>query len=161
MQINYDTIYHFDLTNKVRFGDLSEFTIYKLFKDGRVASKFLENHIPVWFPELEFVDADGYDHVDVATGKLKWDLKGFTKGGASYVPSSMLGAGRTINLQEAHDHANTIDYIFSDITKFPKIRIQFKTGTELVTKFPKGKIKPDQINELFNGITNVNENKKD
>ena len=160
MKINYETIYHFDLSGKVQFGDLPQQELYELFKDGRVASKFLEHYIPLWFPELKFVDADGYDHVDVATGQLKWDLKGFTKSGASYVPSSMIGAGRKINIQEAHSHANTIDYIFSDITNFPKIRIQFKTGTEMVTRFPKGKIKPEQINELFNGITNVDEDQK-
>lgn len=151
MNIDYNTIYEYDLTGKVQFGDMPTEKLHELFQDGRVASKFLENYIPIWFPELKFVDADGYDHVDVATGERKWDLKGFTKGGASYVPSSMLGAGRTINLQEAHEHANTIDYIFSDITQFPRIRIQFKLGTELVKNFPKGKIKPDQINELFNG----------
>jgi hypothetical protein len=151
MKINYDTIYCFDFTGKVQFGDLPKETVYELFRDGRVASKFLENHIPVWFPELKFVDATGYDHVDVATETKKWDLKGFTKGGASYVPSNMIGAGRRVDLQEAHDHANTIDYIFSDVVDFPLVRIQFKSGKELVEQYPKGKIDFKYRNELFNG----------
>ena len=157
MKVQYNTIYNFDLTGKVRFGDLPESLIHQLFQDGRVASKFLEHHIPIWFPELKFVDQKGYDHVDVETGLKKWDLKGFTKGGASFVPSSMLGAGRKIDIAEAQDHANTIDYIFSDVTEFPKIRIQFKHGVDLVAEFPKCKINRKQQSQLFNGVNIVNE----
>ena len=157
MEYEYNTIYKFDLTGQVSFGSLPAEQIYTLFRDGRVASKFLEHHIPVWFPKLKFVDADGYDHVHVDHAEIKLDLKGFTKGGASYVPSSMIGAGRSIDIVEAHLHANTIDYIFSDITCFPKVRIQFKRGTELVEKFPSGRIKPNQIDDLFNGVNIINE----
>jgi hypothetical protein len=160
MKIDYDTIYCFDFTDQVMFGKLPKNTVYELFHDGRVASKFLENYIPIWFPELRFVDATGYDHVDVETGTRKWDLKGFTKGGASYVPSNMIGAGRSINLQEAHDHANTIDYIFSDIIDFPCVRIQFKSGQELVKEFPKGKIDVKYRDRLFNGSKIENEKTK-
>ncbi len=157
MKIDYNTCYHFDFTGRVKFGDLDEQTVYELFQDGRPASKFLERYVPLWFPELRFVDATGYDHVDVATGQRRWDLKGFTKSGASYVPSNMLGAGRTINLQEAHDHANTIDYIFSDVVEFPKIRIIFKSGQELVKQFPRGKIDFKYRHTLFEAEKNETE----
>jgi len=160
MQINFNTIYSFDFTGKVSFGDLPEDALYDLFQDGRVVSKFLENHIPLWFPELKFVDADGYDHVDVATESQKWDLKGFTKGGASYVPSSMIGAGRKINITEAHRHAQTIDYIFSDVTEFPKVRIQFKKGSDLIQEFPTGHIGKKHRDRLFNAVNIVYETKK-
>ena len=149
MKIDYDTVYHFDFTNRVKFGGLDEETINELLQDGRVASKFLERYVPLWFPELKFVDATGYDHVDVATGKRRWDLKGFTKRGANYVPSNMLGAGRSINLQEAHDHANAIDYIFSDVVDFPKVKIRFKSGKDLVKEFPRGKIDFKYRQQLF------------
>ena len=154
MKIDYDTIYHFDLTGRVQFGDMPTDKLNELFQDGRVASKFLENYIPIWFPELKFVDADGYDHVDIETGERKWDLKGFTKGGASYVPSNMIGAGRTVDLQEAHNHANTIDYIFSDVVDFPRVKIRFKSGKQLVEEFPKGKIDFKHRDKLFNGKLN-------
>ena len=158
MKIDYDTIYHFDLTDRVQFGEMPDATLYKIFQDGRIISKFLEHYIPIWFPEVKFVDARGHDHVDVATGLKKWDLKGFTiKSGARYMPSNMIGGGRTKNLQEAHAHAHTIDYIFSDVIDFPKIRIQFKTGTELVTRFPSGEIAVRQRDELFDGKIIVNE----
>jgi hypothetical protein len=160
MKINFDTIYLFDFTGKVRFGDMPNEELYQLFKDGRVSSKFLESYIPIWFPELKFVDQDGYDHIDVATESVKWDLKGFTKGGASYVPSSMIGAGRKINIEEAQEHANEINYIFSDITEFPNVRIQFKTGKELVKQFPSGKIASKYKDQLFNGVNIIDETKK-
>jgi hypothetical protein len=156
MKIDYNTIYYFDFTGRISFGELSKETVYQLFQDGRVISKFLEHYVPIWFPELKFVDASGYDHVDVATGLKKWDLKGFTiKSGARYMPSNMIGGGRVKNLQEAHAHAHTIDYIFSDIIDFPKIRIQFKSGTELVTRFPAGEIPVKHRDELFDGTTHV------
>jgi hypothetical protein len=147
-KIQYDHTYEFDLTGRVQFGDLPTATVHALFQDGRVASKFLENILPVWFDDLEYVDQDGYDHVQTSTGR-KLDLKGFTRGGASYAPSNMLGAGRKIDREKLHEHALTIDYILSDITQFPKVRIVFKRGTELVETYPSGKIGADQQQVLF------------
>ena len=148
--MNYalDTVYEFDLTGKVKFGDMPEECLYQLFRDGRVASKFLEHTIPTWFPDLEFVDQKGYDHVSKTTSR-KYDLKGFTKGGASYAPSNMLGAGRKIDEAVLHEHAETIDYILSDITEFPKVRIVFKSGSELVKNYPSGKIAVSEKQALF------------
>lgn len=148
MKVNLNEIFEFDLTGKVGFGDMPIESLYELFKDGRVASKFLENIIPSWFPELTFVDQDGYDHINEVTN-VKYDLKGFTRGGANYAPSTMIGAGRKINKEQMHAHAQTINYIFSDITEFPKVRIIFKTGTEMIEKFPTGKITKKQRNILF------------
>jgi hypothetical protein len=113
-----------------------------------VASKFLEHTIPTWFPDLEFVDAKGYDHVSKTTGR-KFDLKGFTKGGASYAPSTMLGAGRKIDTVVLHEHAESIDYIISDVTEFPKVRVVFKQGTDLVRDYPSGKIPLKARKTLF------------
>ena len=74
--IEYNRTYEFDLTGKVSFGSLPIELLHTLFTDGRVASKFLEHHLPIWFPELEFVDAQGYDHVRTRDGR-RFDLKGF------------------------------------------------------------------------------------
>ena len=148
--MNYilNSVYEFDLTGKVQFGDMPTEQLYKLFRDGRVASKFLEYTMPTWFPDLTFVDKKGHDHISTLTGR-KYDLKGFTKGGACYAPSNMLGAGRKINEEKLHEHAETIDYIFSDITGFPKVRIIFKSGSELVKKYPSGKIPFKEKSALF------------
>ena len=148
MSIEYDKIYTFDLTGKVSFGDLPEQLLFTLFTDGRVASKFLENHMPIWFPELVFTDSKGYDHIHRETLR-KFDLKGFTPRGACYAPSEMLGKGRKIVLETVHEHAKEIDYIFSDITEFPKVRIIFRRGTDMVNLFPSTKIKYKERHLLF------------
>ena len=149
MNYSLNTVYEFDLTGKVQFGDMPAEYLYKLFRDGRVASKFLEHTVPTWFPDLEFVDQKGYDHVSKTTGR-KYDLKGFTARGASYAPSNMLGAGRKIDESVLHEHAETIDYILSDITEFPKVRIVFKSGSDLVKTYPNGKIPFKEKKALFN-----------
>ena len=146
--IEFNKTYEFDLTGQVQFGNMPVDRLHELFQDGRVASKFLEHTLPSWFPELEFVDQAGYDHIETKTGK-KYDLKGFTKGGASYAPSTMLGAGRKIDIVKLHQHAREIDYVFSDITDFPRVRIVFKRGTDLIESYPTGKIKKDQRAVLF------------
>tara|TARA_B100000925_G_scaffold85656_1_gene61356 strand:+ start:1605 stop:2057 length:453 start_codon:yes stop_codon:yes gene_type:complete len=133
MEYSYNKTYTFEVN--ASFGDLPKETIDVMFRDGRVASKFLEHHLPVWFPELDFVDAKGYDHVNIQTGR-KLDAKCFTKGGLTFAPSVMLGAGRRIIEQEVHDHAETIDYIACDVVEFPKVRIRFVTGTDLVKNYP-------------------------
>jgi hypothetical protein len=158
MLIEYGKIYEFNLRGQVSWGDIPIKTVYELCKDGRVSSKFLEHHIPIWFPELKFVDKKGFDHIRVDDHQIKFDLKSFTKSGSSWLPSSMIGVGRTVNLEEASAHANTIDYIFTDVTEFPIVRMQIWKGADLVDRFPKGKIKHKQIDELFNGHS-INEEK--
>ena len=148
MDYNYEETYEFDLTGKVQFGDLSIDEVHELFRDGRVASKFIEKHVPLWFDKLVFVDKTGYDHIDSITDR-KFDLKGFTKNGASYAPSTMLGAGRRIDKVKLHEHAISIDYIFSDITQFPKLKLRFVRGETLVETFPSGKIGSDQHSKIF------------
>jgi hypothetical protein len=149
MEIEFNKKYEFDFTDQVQFGVLPKEEVYKLYQDGRVSSKFLEHYIPIWFPDLTYVDMEGYDHVHKNNPLDRYDLKGFTKGGAGYAPSNMIGAGRKINISEMHAHAKTINYIFSDIVDFPKISIIFKTGEELIRDYPKGKIKLNQREKLF------------
>jgi hypothetical protein len=140
MNYSINVVYNFDLSEKVQVGDIPKNELYELFTDGRVSSKFLERQISIWFPDLEFVDEDGYDHISKSSG-IKWDVKGFTKGGATYAPSNMIGKGRKILIEEMHLHANTIGYIFTDIVDFPKIKVVFKDGKDLVTSYPDGRIK--------------------
>jgi len=145
-KVEYNKTFTFEVD--ASFGLLSKEVINEMFKDGRVASKFLENHIPVWFPELEFVDAHGYDHVNKETGR-KLDAKCFTKGGLTYAPSNMLGGGRKIINEVAHEHAHEIDYIACDIVDFPSVRIRFVNGSDLVEQFPNCKIPKSKREEFF------------
>jgi hypothetical protein len=91
--IEINRVYNFECS--ATFGTLSQERVNKLFTDGRRASGFLELQLEEWFPELTFVDGKGYDHVD--PNGVKYDAKCFTRGGAKFCPSVMLGAGRFID----------------------------------------------------------------
>jgi hypothetical protein len=133
MEYEYNKTYEFNI--EAGFGTLPKETVNAVFQDGRVASHFLERQLEVWFPKLTFVNAKGYDHVDADSGR-QLDQKSFTKSGMGFAPSAMLGAGRKINLDEAHDHANTIDYIACDVVDFPRVRVRFVRGDKLIQEYP-------------------------
>ena len=147
MEIKYNHNYYFTFLST--FGDLPNEKIKEILKDGRLASHFLERQLEIDFPELTFVNAKGYDHIRKDSNIL-YDQKCFTKGGLGFAPSRMLGAGRKIDFNEAHAHANTIDYIVCDIVDFPKVCIRFVSGKDLVKNYPSCRIKFNQRKEFFN-----------
>ena len=128
------------------FGTLSQEEVYKLFTDGRRSSGFLEIQLEKWFPELTFEDGKGYDHVD--REGLRYDAKCFTKGGAKFCPSGMLGMGRKVNEEELWEHANDMIYIFTDVVEFPKVQVRFVKGSDL-TQYTKGSIPFKDRDVLF------------
>ena len=146
MGIKYNHNYYF--TFPATFGDLPNEKIEEILKDGRLASHFLERQLEIDFPELTFVNAKGYDHIRKDSTTL-YDQKCFTKGGLGFAPSRMVGAGRKIDFNEAHAHANTIDYIACDIVDFPKVCVRFVKGSDLVEKYPSCRVKFNQREELF------------
>lgn len=151
MEIEFNKTYHFDIpTNTFSWCDLDTEELIELFRDGRVASFFYERQIPKWFPELTFVNQNGYDHVDEQGNK--YDAKGLTKGGCKFMPSSMLGTGRKFDAESAHAHADEISYIIHDITEFPSVNLIFKKGSDLRKEFPSCNITPVHgKKKLFNG----------
>jgi hypothetical protein len=133
--LEFDRPYSFNIPN-FGFGDLPHQTLVELFSDGRVASKFLERQIPIWFPELLFVDKAGYDFVH-EDGSL-YESKCFTKSGLNYSASKYQGAGREIDLSEHMKHASSISYILCDVVSFPSVRVVFFDGKTLLSRYPKG-----------------------
>ena len=136
----------------ISFGDLKQSEINEILTDGRLASHFLERQLCVWYPELTFVDGRGHDHVD-NEGNL-YDQKCFTKGGLNFAPSNMIGKGRFLNEELAHSHAKTITYIACDIIDFPKIKVRFVEGSELLEDYPKCKV-PFKDRNVFFGLDNA------
>jgi hypothetical protein len=151
MNIELDRVYIFSCS--ASFGTLSQSVVNQLFKDGRVASPFLERQLELWFPDLTFVDGKGYDHVD--TVFQKYDAKCFTKRGAKFCPSNMLGVGRSVNEEKLWKHAVDMVYIFCDIVDFPQVRVVYKKGSDLL-KYPKGSIPFKDRNVLFAGLSSRN-----
>jgi len=136
--ISLNKIYNF--TCEASFGDLSQDVVNTLFTDGRVAARFLEHQLTLWFNQLIFVDKKGYDHVNKNDSSIIYDAKNFTKHGAKFCASKYLGKGRKINIEEHQQHASKTIYIFCDIVDFPLVNVVFKEGKDLNDKYPTGMI---------------------
>ena len=149
--VELNRVYSFNL-EQPSFPGLSSQKVNELYRDGRVSSKPLELMLcsDDFFPSLTYVDAKGFDYVSTQVGlKSKLDLKGFTSNGAKYMPSCMIGQGRTMEASRFHTHARDMTYIFCDITEFPEINVVFKDGEELIQKYPRGVITKLDRNSLF------------
>ena len=148
MTIELNKTYYKEIEN-FSFGELTKEELTELFKDGRTTSRFMEKLATKWFPELTNVDEKHYDHVDTEINR--YEMKGFTKGGCNFVPSGMLGMGRRIDLNELAEviSEHKLTYIITDIVEFPKIRIRFTDGKELLKTYPKGNIKLKEREDFF------------
>ena len=147
MKIELNKTYNFDI-DSVSFGNIPKERIHEFFKDGRVASFFLEEQLPHWFPELTRIEGNkDHDHVD--TRGRKYDAKNFTKGGLRFMPSNQMGAGRKFNALVAHNKANKLIYICCDIVEFPRVRVKFIKGSELIKEYPKCSVPKSKREVLF------------
>jgi len=143
-----DKVYEFEVEN-FEFGGLSRETCIEIFKDGRVASHFLERQLTLWFPTLTHIKGcKDHDHVD--TDGVKYDAKNFTKRGLIFMPSNQMGAGRKFNESVAHEKAKKLIFICCDIVDFPRVRVKFADGVELAKQYPTCKIKKGDREEFFN-----------
>jgi|TARA_B100002019_G_scaffold238624_1_gene213783 hypothetical protein len=138
--IEYDTVYTYDLTGKVRFWDLEEEDLYELFRDGRTSSRFLERQVPKMFAQFEYVDGKGYDWIREQLKKVEG--KCYTKGGCNFAPSAMVGSGRKVVPSEVKEHIEEcdLDYIIMDIVEFPTVHFRFIKGKDLIETHPNCKI---------------------
>ena len=148
MKIKLNKTYEFDLTDTMSFGDIKQERLYEFFKDGRNASFMLEEQLIHWFPELTRVEGNK-DHDHVGENGVKYDAKNFTKGGLNFMPSNQIGAGRKFDSIIAYEKANKLVYICCDIVEFPKVRVIFKNGKDLVKDFPKCRVTKTNREVLF------------
>ena len=58
------------------------------------------------------------------------------------MPSSMIGTGRKFNQEDFLEKVGKMNYIIVDNSQFPKIKIKWMTGKELIKQYPKGDISP-------------------
>jgi hypothetical protein len=149
VKIEYDKAYEFSIKGQASFGTLPEDIVMDVLADGRVASHFLERHLPLWFPELEFVSGcRDHDHISPLTG-AKFDQKSFTKLGCKFMPSSMIGVGRKFDRDKFLEKSGQLTYIICDLTQLPSIGVVFKQGVSLAEKYPKGAIPLRERTTLF------------
>ena len=148
MKVELNKTYDFDLTDTMSFGDIKQERLYEFFKDGRNASFMLEEQLIHWFPELTRVEGNK-DHDHISEDGVKYDAKNFTKGGLNFMPSNQIGAGREYDEVIAYEKANKLVYICCDIVDFPKVRVIFKSGKDLVKDFPNCKVSKTNREVLF------------
>ena len=132
--IRLNETYNFNVKN-VSFGDIPPDRLPALFKDGRVASFFLEEQLQHWFPELTRIEGNkDHDHLD-RQGR-KYDAKNFTKNGLDFKPSNQKGKGRYFIAEIAYAKAAMLRYICCDIVDFPQVRVKFVEGTDMIEEYP-------------------------
>ena len=148
MKLELNKTYDFDLTDTMSFGDIKQERLYEFFKDGRNAAFMLEEQLIHWFPELTRVEGNK-DHDHIGENGVKYDAKNFTKGGLNFMPSNQIGAGREYDEVIAYEKANKLVYICCDIVDFPKVRVIFKSGKDLVKDFPKCRVTKTNREVLF------------
>lgn len=130
--VEYNKAYCFKLED-VSFPGIEKEKLYKLYQDGRVSSSFIQLWLESQF-NLKYVNGNGYDHLDEKQNK--YELKSLTKYGCNLCPSHMVGSGRKKDISLFREEASKINFIISDITNFPEIKVVFKTGEEIVRLYP-------------------------
>ena len=127
--------FEFNLTN-ISFDNIPSDKLVKLFTDGRHASHILE----LWV-ETNFID----------NNNNFMEAKNFTKNGAKFMPSRMLGVGRKYIKEEADKVIKSNIYVITDINDMPKIKMRFVKGIDLLEKYPNAIIPFKLRDEFFNG----------
>jgi hypothetical protein len=62
----------------------------------------------------------------------------------------MIGEGRKFNAEIFKEKASKLIYIVVSNINFPEIKVKFVRGTELLLKYPGGKIPLKHFEEFFN-----------
>ena len=65
------------------------------------------------------------------------------------MPSNQIGAGRKFDSVVAYQKANKLVYICCDIVDFPKVKVVFKDGKDLVKSYPSCKVSKNKRELLF------------
>ena len=147
LEYTLNETYKFEIKN-VSFGDIPPDRILDFYKDGRVASFFLEEQLPHWFAGLTRIEGNkDHDHID-AQGR-EYDAKNFTRNGLKFMPSNQMGAGRRFNESMAHEKASKLIYICCDIVDFPHVRVKFVKGEDLIKEYPKCSVPFSRREGLF------------
>ena len=136
-----------DTLENIAFANIPTDKLIKLFKDGRHASHILELWIEENFEGIKKIDVKNHDFID---GKGNYmEAKNFTKNGAKFMPSRMLGVGRKYIKEEADKVIKSNIYVITDINDMPTVRIKFVKGNDLLKKYPKAVIPFKKRDEFF------------
>jgi hypothetical protein len=132
------------------FDCLSPEILQQIFKDGRAFSHFIEPWLAEKYPLNHVTGCKKYDHTSKSDESILYDQKTFTARGCNIKPSNMIGEGRKFNAEIFKEKASKLIYIVVSNINFPEIKVKFVRGTELLLKYPGGKIPLKHFEEFFN-----------
>jgi len=131
----------------ISFDNIPEEELTDLFKDGRHASHVIELWISHNFEGIKKHNVKNHDFIDGNNNFI--EAKNFTKNGARFYPSRMIGQNRKYNKEEADKVIKSQIYVIIDINDMPFVRMKFIKGTDLLKKFPKSVIPFKKRDEFF------------
>jgi len=138
--IVFDKTFHRTIKN-FTFDDLSQEKLVKHYKDGRHFAPLMEQILALDFNLTHVEGCKDHDLVDPSNPDMRFDEKTFTKGGCRFMPSNMIGQGRTYDETVFHEKAKKLNYVICSNVNFPEVKIRFVKGTDLIALYPKGEIK--------------------
>ena len=130
----------------VSFDTLPLSVLKDLFEDGRIFSHFMER---VLAQDYDLTHISGCKGHDLEGADIKYEHKTFTKNGCKFMPSNMIGVGRTFDAATFHEKAKQLTYVICSNVRFPEIKIRFMKGTDLISLYPKGEIKSKDHDAFF------------
>jgi hypothetical protein len=83
---------------------------------------------------------------------IKIDEKTFTSGGCKFMPSSMIGTGRSFNKEEIIKKSSNLVYAVVSVVNFPEIKTRFVKGDKLAEKYPSGEISFKKHTDFFTDL---------
>ena len=146
--IAYNTTFVHRISN-FGFGNLSSQEVIEIFKDGRPFSHFIERWLAMNYPLIHVKGCKKYDHTNSADENIKYDQKTYTARGCKFMPSNMIGQGRTFDKTVFEEKANKLVYIIVSNINFPEIKVKFVKGTELIVMYPTGNISSKDFVKFF------------
>jgi len=131
------------------FDNLENKDIKEIFKDGRPFSHLIESWMGQNYPLTHIKGCKKYDFTDKKYPEILYDEKTFTKGGCKFSPSNMTGQGRTFNKEVFEEKSRKLIFAIVSNVDFPNIKIRFVRGTNLIAKYPNGKIPFKDHDDFF------------
>jgi hypothetical protein len=148
-KIEEEKVFTFTITN-FNFDGLSYKSCIEIYKDGRPFSYFIEPWLVLKFPFLKHIKGcKPHDHVNVYNEDITYDQKTFTKLGCKFMPSNMIGQGRTFNEEVFNEKASKLIYIIVSNVYFPQIKVKFIKGIDLIKTYQNGIIKFKDHDNFF------------
>ena len=132
------------------FGNLPDNVCKEIFKDGRPFSHFIECWIAENYPLVHIKGNKHYDFIDKNFPETLYDEKTFTKNGCKFCPSNMLGQGRVFDKEIFEEKTKKMIFCIVSNIKFPKIKVRFIKGYDLLNKYPNGMIPLTDEIKFFN-----------